>query len=138
MCGILPTSLSIAWIRKYRGTYNAVNPARRYTMGKLLEESQAITGVSVDPIWISEEFASEQKLAAGRDLPIWRPRGDSNGYSFIGEAAVSAGFHSRPERETIRDLLDWWDCQDADRQADLKAGIPGDREAEVIAAWKAR
>lgn len=121
------------------GTFNAVNPAESYNMGALLEDSQAITGVTVKPIWISEEFANEQDLTAGRMLPIWRPpAAGPDGNSFIGTAAVSAGFHSRPERETIRDLLDWWDCQDAERRSTINAGIPADREAEVIAAWKAR
>lgn len=118
------------------GTFNAVNPAGSYSMGKLLEDSQAVTGVTVDPIWISEAFADEQNLTASGLLPIWRPPAGADGNSFIGEAAVKAGLYNRPERETIRDLLVWWDCQTAERRADIKAGIPPEREAEIIAAWK--
>lgn len=122
------------------GTFNAVNPAGSYSMEELLTDSQAVTGVTVDPIWISEDFAYEQNLIGGRMLPTWHPRTgpDANAFSFVGKAAVRAGFHNRPERETIRDLLDWWDTLDEERRANIRAGIPADREAEVIAAWKAK
>ncbi len=122
------------------GTFNAVNPARSYSMGELLADSQAVTGVRVDPVWISEEFAAEQDLISGRNFPIWRPKSGprSRTSSFIGEAAVRAGLHNRPERETIRDLLTWWDTLDDDRRANLRAGMSPDQETEVIAAWRAR
>jgi len=54
------------------------------------------------------------------------------------EKALAAGFQHRPERETARDLLTWWDTLPEERHAKLKAGITPEKEAEVIAAWKAR
>ena len=44
----------------------------------------------------------------------------------------------RPERETARDLLAWWDTLPEKRRANLKAGPSADKEADVLAAWKAR
>jgi 2'-hydroxyisoflavone reductase len=122
------------------GIYNAVNPAGSYTMGDLLEDSQAITGTTVEPQWISEEFAYENDLTGSRLLPIWNPSAGEHGGSgtFSGEAARAAGLHNRPPRETARNLLAWWDTQSEERRADRKAGLPADREAELIAAWKAR
>jgi len=122
------------------GIYNAVNPAGSYTMGDLLEDSQAITGTTVDPQWISEEFAYENELTGSPLLPIWNPSTGEHGGSgtFSGEAARAAGLHNRPERETARNLLAWWDTQSEERRADRKAGLPAEREAELIAAWKAR
>lgn len=126
--------------RDIAGTFNAVNPAGSYSLGQLLTDSQAVTGVSVDPIWISEDFAYEQDLVSGRSLPTWHPKTgpSANAFSFIGEAAVRAGFHHRPERETIRGLLAWWDTLDDARRENIRAGLPADREREVIAAWKAQ
>jgi 2'-hydroxyisoflavone reductase len=122
------------------GTFNTANRERAYSIGQLLEDSQAVTSVDVDPLWISEEFAYEKDLVDGRVLPIWHPRGGEQAVqgAFVAEAARSAGFRSRPERETIRDLLAWWDTLSTDRQANIKAGIPADKEAELIAAWKAQ
>ena len=122
------------------GTYNMVNPAGSYTMGTLLADCQAVTAASVDPVWISEEFAYEQELIGGRQLPCWHPRSgvSAAGGSFSGERARAAGFHHRPERETIRDLLAWWDTLPTERTGKVRAGLEAAREAEVIAAWKAR
>lgn len=122
------------------GIYNAVNPAGSYTMGDLLEDSQAITGTTVDTQWISEEFAYENELTGSRLLPIWNPKAGEHGGSgtFSGAAARAAGLHNRPERETARNLLAWWDTQSEERRVDMKAGIPAEREAELIAAWKAK
>lgn len=122
------------------GVFNAVNPAGKYTMGDLLEDSQAVSAMTVNPVWMSEEFLYENDLAGSRSLPIWSPTGGENGGSgtFSGEAARAAGLHNRPERETARNVLTWWDAQSEERRADMKAGLAPDREAELIAAWKAK
>lgn len=122
------------------GIYNAVNPAGSYTMGDLLADSQAVTDTTVDPQWISEDFAYKNELTGSRLLPIWSPNSGEHGGSgtFSGEAARAVGLHNRPERETARNLLAWWDTQSEERRADMKAGLPAEREAELIAAWKAK
>jgi 2'-hydroxyisoflavone reductase len=122
------------------GVFNAVNPAGKYTMADLLEDSQAVSGTTVDPLWVSEEFLYENDLAGSRSIPIWSPTDGENGGSgtFSGEAARAAGLHNRPERETARNVLTWWDTQSEERRADMKAGLAPDREAELIAAWKAK
>ena len=38
------------------GIYNMVNPPREYTMGRLLEDCQAVTATGVDAVWVPEEF----------------------------------------------------------------------------------
>lgn len=120
------------------GTYNMVNPAGAYTMGGLLDDSQAVVATQVEPVWISEAFAYEHGLIGGRTLPIWHPKTGASaaGGSFSGERARQAGFHSRPERETARDLLRWWDTLPAERTGKVRAGLEADREKALIAAWK--
>jgi 2'-hydroxyisoflavone reductase len=126
--------------RKLSGAFNAVDPAGEYTMGDLLADSQAITATSVDPVWISEEFVYEKELAGSRALPIWSPTGGEHGGSgtFSGVAARAAGLHNRPERETARNLLTWWDTLSEERRTNMKAGLSAEREAELISLWKAR
>ena len=38
----------------------------------------------------------------------------------------------------LRDLIAWWDTLSAERTGKLRAGLSPDREAAVIAAWKAQ
>ncbi len=121
------------------GTYNMTNPARAYTMGKLLEDCKALTAAEVDPVWIGTEFAYEQDLIGGRNLPIWHPSSgpEASAGGFSAARAIKAGLRNRPARETLRDILAWWDTLDAERTGKLRAGLDAAREAEVIAAWKA-
>ncbi|MGI9249568.1 MAG: NAD-dependent epimerase/dehydratase family protein [Woeseiaceae bacterium] len=120
------------------GTYNMVNPAGAYTMGGLLDDSQTVTATQVEPVWISEAFAYEHSLVGGRTLPIWHPKTGANaaGGSFSGERAEEAGFENRPERETVRDLLRWWDSLPAERTDKVRAGLEADSEEALVAAWK--
>lgn len=120
------------------GIFNAATPIDSYTMGDLLKDSQALAGNTIEPLWVGEDFAYQQGLVGGRALPIWHPSGGEFAVAggFSAAAAVTAGLHNRPTRETTRDLLTWWQTLDADRQANLRAGIPAEREAELITALK--
>jgi 2'-hydroxyisoflavone reductase len=117
------------------GIYNMVNPPGSFTIGEFLEDCQAVTATEVDAIWIDEGFLRDQDMLGGRDLPVWH---GSEELAISGERALQAGFHHRPERETARDLLAWWDTLPEERRSKTRAGPSQEREAEVIAAWKAR
>jgi len=121
--------------RDIEGTFNMVN-AGTYGMGRLLEDSRAVTAADVDPVWVDAEFLESNGLVGGRDFPVWH--GSVESASFSADRAMSAGMHNRPVRETARDLLTWWDTLPDERTATLRAGITAEREAEVIASWKAR
>lgn len=43
---------------------------------------------------------------------------------------------NRPVPETIKDTLAWFKTLPSERQAKLRAGIPAEREAELLAAWR--
>lgn len=122
------------------GTYNTVNAPGSYTMGKLLEDCRAVSAADVKAVWFSEEFAYEQGLVGGRTLPVWHPKTGPGaaGGSFSLERAKKAGLKNRPERETLRDILTWWDTLPAERTGEMRAGLDSGREAELLAAWKER
>ena len=119
------------------GVYNMVNPPKSYTMGALLEDCQSITAADVDATWVSEEFLTANGLEGGtRELPIWH--GADRAMDVSTERALAAGMHHRPERETVRDILAWWDTLPAERTATPKAGMSAGQEAELLTAWKER
>lgn len=121
------------------GTFNTVTPVNSYTMGDLLEDSQAITATTVNPVWVDEEFIDQHKIAEGRNLPIWHPKTGENAHvsSVSGARAHAAGLRNRPVRETIRDLMSWWNALPVERTSAPRAGLSAEREAELIAAWRA-
>lgn len=122
--------------RDISGIYNTVNEPGVYTMGKLLEDCRAVTATDVDAIWVAEDFVKAQGLNPGAQLPVWQ--GQDNAFGVSAARAVAAGMHMRPERETARDLLAWWDTLSEERRANLKTGPSAEKEADVLAAWKAR
>lgn len=121
------------------GIFNMTNSPDDYTMGTLLDDCAALTKADVEPVWISAEFARQQGLEGGRDLPIWHPSTgpEAAGGGFSAKRAIEAGLQNRPGRETLRDILAWWDTLPAERTDTLRAGLDAKREAGVIAAWKA-
>ena len=86
--------------------------------------------------WVAEDFVKAHDLNPGAQLPIWQ--GGDNAFGLSAARAQAAGMQNRPERETARDLLAWWDTLPAERRAEPKAGPSVVKEAEVLAAWKAR
>ncbi|MEJ2273171.1 MAG: NAD-dependent epimerase/dehydratase family protein [Woeseiaceae bacterium] len=121
--------------RDIPGTYNMVNPPRIYTMGRLLEDCEAVTTSEVDDVWVAEDFLVANGLNPGAQIPIWG--GTARSFGLSTERALAAGMRHRPERETVRDLLAWWDTLPDERRAEPRAGLRAEKEAEVIAAWKA-
>ena len=124
--------------KKIAGIYNAVTPFASYNFGNLLHDSQAVTGVNVDPIWIDDKFIADNE--ARRLFPIYFPREGEGAarFGFSGEAARAKGMHNRPVRETIRDLMSWWETRSEERVAGARFQMTPEREAELIELWKAR
>ena len=50
---------------------------------------------------------------------------------------MAAGLTFRPLRETARETLAWFESQPVERRAKLRAGLSAEREAQLLAAWKA-
>lgn len=130
--------------QKITDTFNTVTPVGSYNMGQLLADSEAVTATSVRPVWVDEAFANDAQAKNGAQnrgmFPIWHPLdGDRAGVSSVsGEKAVSAGLHNRPVRETIRDLLTWWQTLPEERTSTMKAGMSAELEAALIKDWTAQ
>lgn len=124
--------------RETQGIFNAVTPVGAYTFADLLEDSQAVNDVTVNPIWVDDEFIAGQEA---RDaFPIYFPASgeDAAMFGFSGEAARAAGLKNRPPRETVRDLMRWWETLSEERIANARFRMTPEREAKLIEAWKSK
>jgi len=120
------------------GTYNATSPA--YTFGEMLDGVKGALGSDATFTWVSTEFMAEHGIAPWGHMTNWvPPEGESAGMLQVSvDAAVAHGLTFRPLADTARDTLEWWNTLPEDRRASPLAGLPAEREAEVLAAWHAR
>ena len=126
------------------GTYNATGPIKPLTMAEMLYGIKAVTSNDAQFTWVQADFLKDQKIRAWSNMPVWEPDGPDNGaFSRRSIAkALAAGLTFRPLAVTAKETLDWNKTRpDGDLQAlaeGRRAGISAQREAEVLAAWKAK
>ena len=120
------------------GTYNATGEVQ--TFGAMLEEIRAALAADAAFTWVSTEFMAEHGVRSWQHMTNWVPPvGESIGMNQVSvAAAVQAGLTFRPIGDTARDTVEWWNTLPEERRAAPLAGLPADREAEVLAAWAAR
>ena len=103
------------------GTYNATNDG--VSFGELL--------AGADVTWVSDEFLLEHGVGEWMELPLWIA-----GPEFVGmheadvSRAVADGLRFRPVEQTLAGA--------ADAPAAEGVGLAPEREAELLAAWRAR
>uniref|UniRef100_UPI0025E022AC NAD-dependent epimerase/dehydratase family protein n=1 Tax=Arenimonas sp. TaxID=1872635 RepID=UPI0025E022AC len=120
-----------------RGVFNACGPDYTLTMDAAVHGCHAVTGGPATFTHVPMDFL--EKHEAG--LPIWVPRAGSeySGYGTVSNArAIGAGLSFRPLAQTVTDLLGWYRSLPAERQAELRAGITREKEAEILKAWHSR
>jgi 2'-hydroxyisoflavone reductase len=117
------------------GVFNATGPATRMTTAEMLAGCRAITSAPVSFTWVPESFLAEQKVAIWSEMPAWAP-GDPLEYVRVSKA-VAAGLTYRPFAVTARDTLDWDKARPAADRAKRAAGMTREREAALLAAWRA-
>ncbi len=121
------------------GVFNATGPDHQQTMRGMLAGIGPAVGGDDRLTWVSTDFLDAQNVSAWTDLPVWVPgQGDTAGFARrnIGKA-LGAGLTFRPLPTTAVDTLAWFRQQPPERQAKLKAGLTPEREAALLAAWKA-
>jgi 2'-hydroxyisoflavone reductase len=123
------------------GIFNATGPARTLTMKAMLEEAATAVSPNRPPTltWVPTAFLEARKVSAWSDLPAWIP-GQGRTAGFMRRdirRALGAGLAFRPLATTAADTLAWFRTLPAERQAKLRAGLSPEREAELLAAWKA-
>jgi 2'-hydroxyisoflavone reductase len=128
--------------QKVIGTFNAVGSTR--PMQELLYGIKAVTTAGAQFTWVPADFLTAQGVRGWRHMPVWLPpTGPTAGFlSRNNNRAVKAGLTFRPLAVTAEETLAWHKTRPETEQkatADgALAGIAPAKEAEVIAAWKAR
>jgi 2'-hydroxyisoflavone reductase len=125
------------------GIYNACGPAGPLSIAEMLYGIKATTTSHAQFTWVPADFLREQKVSGWRDMPVWVSPTGRPGFSQRSCAkAVAKGLTFRPLAVTAKDTLDWHKLRPAAEQQALAegkiAGMSASREAEVLAAWKAR
>lgn len=116
------------------GTFNVTGPESPLTIAEMLTGIRAATAADATFTWVPAGFLAQHEVRAWSDMPVWIPPiGDSAGFARRSiKRALAAGLTFRPLAETAKAAL-----ADAKGKTTLKAGLTAEREAEVLAAWKA-
>lgn len=120
------------------GVFNATGPQRPWKWGDVLAACQKEAKNPSTLTWIDQEFLSANELPPGA-LPIWiPPQGEMAGFhKWSCDKGVAAGLKFRPIADTVSDTMAWWRTLPASRrEAPMRAGIPAEKEAAVLAKWK--
>ncbi|SDF99913.1 hypothetical protein [Klenkia brasiliensis] len=122
------------------GTFNAVGPGRRETLGEVLDACLVAAGArpgDVELVWTDEDWLRGQVTDVPEEhRPLWFPEDQIPQDAVDSSAALAAGLAFRPAEETARDTLQWaWDHALSDG---LAAGLTAEREKELIRAWRSR
>lgn len=123
------------------GMFNADGPGEPLSMAQALSACAAAAGRAPDLVWADEAFLAEQKVEPWMGLPLWIPEDDPEGLAvFDNRRATHAGLTFRPAQETAADTLAWELARPPGplREGPMWAGITREREAQVLAAWRAR
>ncbi|WP_146909756.1 NAD-dependent epimerase/dehydratase family protein [Arenimonas daejeonensis] len=119
------------------GTFNACGPDYALTTDAMVHGCHAVTGGPVRFTHVTPAFLDKHQVG----LPIWVPREGTpySGYGAVSNAkAIAAGLTFRPLATTVTDLLAWYRSLPAERQAEMRAGIPCEKETELLQAWHAQ
>jgi len=121
------------------GIFNAQSNGSDITMKQLLDTCVKVLNPKANLIWVDTEFLEAQEVAPWQEMPVWIPaKGDYAGSGMMSsKRAYANGLKERPIDIVVKDCYDWFASQPAERQAELRAGISAEKEAKVLAAWKA-
>jgi 2'-hydroxyisoflavone reductase len=122
------------------GVYNATGPWRPLSMAEMLFGIKAVVDKDVYFTWIDAEFLEKHEVRPWVHMTTWVPPKDGmEGFSRVDcSKAHNQGLRFRPLAVTAKDTLDWYKTLPVERRAKPRAGLPSEKEAEVLAAWHAR
>jgi 2'-hydroxyisoflavone reductase len=122
------------------GIYNALGPANPRPMEQLLYGIRAVTTAEAAFTWVPADFLAEHRVRSYSDMPVWSPPGPGReGFArFDISPEVAKGLKFRPLAVTAADTLEYYFSRPEAEQANLRAGLEPEREAQVLAAWHAR
>ena len=125
--------------QKTFGTFMGIGPANGRSMAEMLYGIAAVTSRPLTWTWVPFEFLQQHRVRPYAEMPVWRP--PTPGYEgfarFDLSREVAAGLTFRTLADTAIATLEHHYSRPAERQAQLRAGLTAEREAEVLREWKA-
>jgi len=116
--------------RKAGGRFNATNEG--VSWHALAETCRDVAGSDADFTYVDGSYLLEQGVGEWMELPLWLQDPETVGlHTTDVSRAIDAGLTFRPLTDTVRGALDEAVTTDG-------AGMAPEREAEILAAWKAR
>lgn len=124
------------------GTYNAVGPAAPTGMHPFVYGVAACFSAPSAFVKISD-YAFLKAQGIGYAIPWIMPEGNNAGSARVSNAhGIASGLTFRPLVESVQDIYTWWhsDAITEERRTNMVTGPDAlmAREADIIAAWKAR
>ncbi len=126
--------LLVAAELRLTGPYNLTGPRRPLPLGELLETCRDVAESDARFTWVDEAFLTTSEVTPYMELPLWVPSEYEGFNTFNIDKALAAGLVFRPVEDTVRDTLAWANNRPADYA--WRAGLPAEREAELLAAWR--
>ena len=122
------------------GTFNATGPAEPLTFEGMLNTMRSVSGSDARFEWVDLEFMEDMGVRPFSDMPMWMPpEGRTAGFMRMNaDRAKAVGLTYRPLEDTVADTLAWCGTEPPERWTDMRAGIPAERESELLAAWRER
>jgi 2'-hydroxyisoflavone reductase len=122
------------------GIFNIAGPASPLTQEEFLHGLRFCTGKEVRWTWVDDyDFLKEQGLFYA--VPWTLLDGNDLGYTSINiDKALAHGLSFRPLADTHIVTRDWWfsEAVSHERRRNPRFPLTPEREAEILAAWKAR
>ena len=122
------------------GIFNIAGPASPLTQEEFLHGLRFCTGKEVRWSWVDDyEFLKEQGVYFA--VPWILLEGNDLGYTSLNiDKSLAAGLKLRPLAQTHLDTRAWWysSAVSDERRNNPRFPLTPEREAEILAAWKAR
>jgi 2'-hydroxyisoflavone reductase len=122
------------------GTYNGVGPRSPMTVAGLLHGIRATVDNEISFTWVPADFLAQHEVQPWMHMTVWvPPEGEYAGFASGSiQRALDAGLSFRPLVDTVRATLDDWDSRSKEERDNPRAGLPAERERQVLAAWRSR
>jgi 2'-hydroxyisoflavone reductase len=120
------------------GTFNGCGPQTPWTWRELVDACVHVAGpTAAKPVWVDEKFLLQHDVSPWAELPVWLPSRGTHAsmLSVDVSRAVNEGLTFRSIDEVVADTLEWDRTR---RDTPLVGPLSSDKEASVLAEWKAR
>jgi nucleoside-diphosphate-sugar epimerase len=109
--------------RRVTGTYNAVGPAKPFTLGDLVEGARSAFAPRAKVRWVPQQWLLSQGDPERWGTLLFWSQGVGPIMRMSNQRALAQGLSTRPIGTTLRDTLDWYRKQPSAQQESLITGF---------------